>query len=219
MFFLFILVIPAFCYAQFKNAKDSLKAQNDTLELARLPLDSVGNITYLVIENMPNTSKDELYNRAKIWAALAFKSANNVIQLDDRAGGNLIIKALTSSYFTVKYLGTAAVTECFIHFSVHVTTKDNKYRLILSDFNIEMLPSQYGSGYTWRMEDHYNILKDWNTNVKTGNMKFNREHDELGGPNKVRPFFDMANKIDAFAQEMIKGFKSAMTQSAKADDF
>ncbi len=48
---------------------------------------------FVEVVNIEMTTKDELYDRAKVWFAKAFYSANDVIQLDDKENGRLIAKA------------------------------------------------------------------------------------------------------------------------------
>ncbi|MFE0305554.1 DUF4468 domain-containing protein, partial [Bacillus altitudinis] len=44
-----------------------------------------------VIE-VPNKSKDQIFEDSKIWIAQSFKSANNVIQYADKSTGSIIGK-------------------------------------------------------------------------------------------------------------------------------
>ncbi len=81
---------------------------------------------------VPGKSKDELYAAAKEWFVYAYKSANNVIQLDDPANGKLIGKGT----FTVPYLGELQV----VRHTVTIEVKDGKYRYFIDQFSINDYP-------------------------------------------------------------------------------
>lgn len=60
-----------------------------------MPIDTVTNlVSYSNVITADSTSKDELYTRAKEWIVLNYKSANDVIQLDDKQGGKIICKGV-----------------------------------------------------------------------------------------------------------------------------
>jgi hypothetical protein len=212
---LLILLLPLFVNAQ--SRKDTLKWAKDTMVLAHLPIDSSGAISYKIIDNAPGISKDQLYDRAKIWSALAFNSAKNVTQLDDKNGGTIVIQALTEDSYEWKFFGSTYVIKYDLRFSIQITVKDSKYRLIMTTFRIETFPSQYTSAATYTLESRYKSLKEWNGNAKTGNMAFNRSLDL--GKNAVRSSFQLINNLDSFAISTIEDAKKAMSKPAKADDF
>lgn len=216
---LILLIIPFISYSQnFTSVKDSLKALKDTIYLAHPPIDAQGVITYKLIEDVPGVSKKELYDRAKIWSALTFKSSKNVIQLDDTDGGTIIIQALTEQFFVYKVFGTPYPARYNLHFSVHFSIKENKYRLIISSFNIETFVYPYATSSNSALEVIYKNLREWNINAKNGQMQFNRTGD-LGGPHAVKPQFEIINNLDAFATGMLADVKKALSKPAKADDF
>lgn len=75
-------------------------------------------------------NKDELYLKAKSWLAKTFVSANSVIQLDDKEAGKIIGKGAMlyddgSDYYKVHHT---------VRYTLTVNVKNNKYRLVLSDF-------------------------------------------------------------------------------------
>lgn len=101
----------------------SLNAQVD------LPIDSSTNkITYSGVVNIDSTSKNDLYAKAKEWVALAFKSANDVIQLDDAPNGKLIAKGIT-------VIKSGKYPAGNINFTLKIETKDNKYRYEITDLH------------------------------------------------------------------------------------
>ncbi|WP_183559583.1 DUF4468 domain-containing protein [Mucilaginibacter sp. SP1R1] len=211
-----IFLFPLFVKAQ--STKDSLKFLKDTIELAQLPLDTSGIITYRYIGNVSGVKKNDFYKRAKVWAALVFNSAKNVIQLDDAEGGSLIIKAVTEQSYTYKLWGSEYPIIYYLHFSLHFTFKDEKYRIVIAGFTLETQPYLQTPSRTFTIESSYKILKDWNTNAKNGNMAFNREMG-YGGKKAIQGQFSMINNLDSFARSTIEDAKIALSKSAKDDDF
>lgn len=204
----------------FKSEKDSLNALKDTIPLANLPLDSTGNIAYRIIERVPGVNKSQLYARAKVWTAIFFKSAQAVTQLDDKENGTLILKGLSHEYYTMRNLLKEQVVY-YLHFTVRIDVKDNKYRAIISDFQNEILadPKNYISHSTYPLESIYKDMLDWNKNAKNGAMEFNRQNDALGGRAAVRSRFEYLNNLGATASITIADIKRTLSQTAKADDF
>jgi hypothetical protein len=212
---LLALFFPIFCFAQ--SAKDSIKWLKDTIPLAHLPIDTTGNIVYRLVENVPGVTKIELYNRAKVWTAMAFVSAKTVTQLDDKDAGNIVVKAISKQTFDYKFLGVPYPIEYYLHFSIQITVKDAKYRAIMSQFQIEYLPSKYSLGGTFPLEEKYKLLLDWNKNAKSGNMQFNRLY--IYGPKEARENFTKINNLDTLAKATLAEIKAALSKPAKADDF
>jgi len=213
---LIFLLFPFIVTAQ--THKDSLKWAKDTLPLPHLPVDTSGIITYKIIETVPGVSKNELYLRAKLWTAMAFKSAQNVIQLDDKEGGSLVIKALSVQYFEYKLFGLANPIRYYLHYMARFTIKEGKYRMIISDFTVETIASQYAASVSYPVDSDYKSLNEWNQNAKTGNMEFNRQSD-LGGKSAVRIKFGIINDIDNVSKGLLADAKKTLSQPAKADDF
>jgi hypothetical protein len=101
---------------------NSLLAQNE------LPTKN-GIVIYEIIDSSITASKSQLYDRARIWFANAFKDSKEVIQLDDRESGSIIGKGL------FKFM--PGLTPYICKFSARVDCKDNKYRFQVYDIVIE----------------------------------------------------------------------------------
>src|ERR1700754_3807169 len=75
----------------------------ETTELPQLPIDSVTKqITYKAIVEVPGISANDIYSRAREWFATAFKSANSVLQMDDKISGKLIGKGVFTHNYIIK---------------------------------------------------------------------------------------------------------------------
>jgi len=81
---------------------------------------------------MPGVSKNELYNRAKKWIAENFRSAKDIIQLDDKENGKIIVKSniTYTGKFSRAYIGSFDFTFTF-------DCKEGKYKYLVEggDFN------------------------------------------------------------------------------------
>lgn len=91
-----------------------------------------GKVSLSEVVEVDLTQK-QLYNNLKAWFVYYFKSAKNVIQLDDPEAAKVIGKALLEP--NVSYLGQIRGSSMPI--SIQVDCKDNKYRYIVDviDYN------------------------------------------------------------------------------------
>lgn len=106
------------------------------IKAPELPKDeATGKITWQDVIEVPGVSSDELFSRATAWVATAYKSANDVIQMSDRAGGKLIVKGLESHTF-----GGLAPFTYYVRHSVTIEVKDGRYRYTISDFRVDDTP-------------------------------------------------------------------------------
>ena len=104
------------------------------------PRDDKGNVRFQEVVPVEGATLAELHARAKLWAARTFKSAKDVIQLDDQQAGRLILKAAHRDV----YGGTEPV---WYNFTLTVESKDGRYRWTLDQ--VEYSPSP---GRGWPIE-------------------------------------------------------------------
>ncbi|WP_295666409.1 DUF4468 domain-containing protein [uncultured Mucilaginibacter sp.] len=208
---LFILLfLPFSAFSQ----KDLTKYDKDTVVYAPLPVDSTGAIVFRRVYGAPNTPKTELYARAKIWTAIAFRSAKNVIQLDDDQKNSLIIKGVQEGGYN-------------LWFTIQFTIKDNKFRVLISQFWIERLevtsyPLVIGGPTTrgfvkYYPDKEYNELYEYNINVKNGSGDINGENGIT--KHHVKQIASRIQVVSDFANATFQEIQKAMQQSAKGDDF
>lgn len=98
-----------------------------TTSSLNLPTDSNGRVEYQGVVEADKT-QEEIHSAAREWAARNFKSAQNVIQLDDKEAGNLIAKGNLGRY-TVSLAGYYTV-----NFTLQVESKDGRFRYTLDQF-------------------------------------------------------------------------------------
>lgn len=84
------------------------------------------------IIDIPNKTKDQIFEDSRMWIAQSFKSANNVIQYADKGTGSIIGKG-NIQYPCDGAIDCSAFGNDRINFTMKIDTKDNKARVIISD--------------------------------------------------------------------------------------
>lgn len=104
------------------------------------PLNSEGDVLYSGSALVDSVGKDELYRRARLWVTTSYNSPKDVIQLDDKEVGTIIVKGIVQ---TVLHCGVAAAANEY--YTLKIEVKDGKYRYSLSDvtFGTEAYTSTY----------------------------------------------------------------------------
>lgn len=130
---LIVLLLPVIATAQ-----DSIP---------KLPVDSTTHlVTFLRINNVPGVTKAELYARAREWFAVTFSTANKVLQMDDKENGKLVGRGSLTSTYTMKIgLGMTMPSSYIIDYTINITIKDFKYRIIITDFQLKNTSSNIES--------------------------------------------------------------------------
>ena len=207
--FFILLLLPFSAFSQ----KDPARYIRDTIVYAPLPVDSTGSIVFRRVFDAPNTPKSELYARAKIWTAFAFRSAKDVIQMDDEQKTSLIIKGVLEGDYN-------------LWFTIQFTIKDNKFRVIMSQFWIEQLVGTYNPQVAgmpakriikYYPDVEYKELWEYNMNNKAGSGDINH----LNGLSKHREkqIASRLQIVSDFANAELQEIQKAMQRSAKGDDF
>lgn len=108
-----------------------------------LPIDSISKkVTYQEVVKVDGASKNELYARAREWFAKTFKSADDVLQMEDMANGKLI--------------GKGCNYQSKVFYTVSVSVKDGRYRYEITDFYTRIPASQYSRGFDLTIEADLN---------------------------------------------------------------
>jgi hypothetical protein len=121
-----------------------------------------GKVVYEQIDSIPGTVKSELYSRAKIWLANIFKSAKDVIQLDDKETGQIIGKGVF--FYQVKVLLTGAEWTC--KFTVRIDVKDNKTRIMFYDISSASAASATAEHFNKYNKQSKQHIKAIDSNIK-----------------------------------------------------
>ncbi len=104
-----------------------------------LPRDENGNVLFSEAIQADSIKANVLYGNAKLWFADTFKSAKDVIQVDDKESGRVVGKAWQDIY--IKVLGMPSATKLW--FTISVQLKDGRYKVDMYDMKYEQYPSQY----------------------------------------------------------------------------
>jgi hypothetical protein len=110
---LLLLLLPAVCYAQ----KD--------------PIDTV-QFNYTSVETVDSIPAKVLQQRARVFVTENFKSAKDVIQLDDMEAGVIIVKGVIVPI--VKTAFTGSMQAGYVNFMIKLQFKDGKYKYSFTDF-------------------------------------------------------------------------------------
>ena len=154
-----------------------------------------GRVYYEGVIAVDSATKDALYQRAKRWVVDAYKSAKDVIQLDDPDNGELVVKGKFKTYWQTTFL---AGQDVYIAHTISISVKDGKYRYQMTDFVVSGYnpSSQYSAGGPWEQ-----ALEDCAKGRVQNTQRFFQE------------------KVEPEIQETIGSLKQAMLQpiSAKQD--
>ncbi len=98
-----------------------------------LPFDEATHlITYQGVVEVPGATKDQLYTRAYEWMAKTYRSANAVIQMQDKESGRLVGRGSTRA--TVRGYDAGVVRH-----TLTLYFKDGRYKYVLTDFAHEAI--------------------------------------------------------------------------------
>ena len=124
-------------YNTWKSCVDDLNSSRPYSRLMKQ--DDNGFVFVDSVIQVEGVSKDELYNRAKEWVATVFNSAPDVLKLDNKEGGKMIVKGLTDIY-SVYSLYTSK-SKCF--FTIKIFCKESRFKVIVTDFVLQNYPDEY----------------------------------------------------------------------------
>ncbi|WP_375418163.1 DUF4468 domain-containing protein [uncultured Hymenobacter sp.] len=111
------------------RASDAPFTSAALLDGTALPFDETTHqITYQGVVDVPGLTKDQLYVRAHEWLAKAYRSANDVIQMQDKEAGRLVGKGTTR----VMVRGYDAG---YVRHTLTIYLKDGRYKYVLTDLS------------------------------------------------------------------------------------
>lgn len=117
------------------NYNSAATKANQAADAAGLPIDPVTKlITYQGVVEVPGVSKADLYTRAYAWVAKAYRSANDVVQMNDKEAGQLVAKG--NMRVTARALGMDMDAGIIRH-TLSIYVKDGKYKYVLTNLTHE----------------------------------------------------------------------------------
>lgn len=142
---------------------------------------------YEDVVELPENSKSEIYIAVKKWVALYYKSAQAVIQLDDKESGELIIKGISVGIPFMKSFGAQYYND--VSHTISISIKENKIRIIC-DFKTLMVKATSGTtigrSYTSGTSAHENDLRPIVNGSRPGYRKKDRETLKQGLINEFK---------------------------------
>lgn len=129
-----LISIPIISFSQ--KSKKNKNDKDSVIQIMPL-VDSM--VVYTEVIKVDSTTKEELYNRAKRFFVETYKSANDVVQLDDKENGEIIGKGI----FKVMYnQGIAGMQPTSVYHTISVAVKDGRYKYEIR----ELIIDYYSSG-------------------------------------------------------------------------
>jgi len=129
------------------------------LILIMLPFFSLAQQYSEVIET-PGKTSDQLYSSAREWFALTFKSAKDVIQLEDPAEKKIIGKGFKVVNYNIKQYQVPLD----MYFTLSVQFKDNRYKY---DIETTELKTSGGESYTYDQLKYLTTVDGVTENLKS----------------------------------------------------
>jgi hypothetical protein len=179
-----MIIIPTLCFGQL---------------IEELPKDENGNLRYNEVIQVDSTKKDELYLRSKQFFVDVFKSAKDVIQMDDKEAGVVIGKGFNDIY--IKVMGISAPIQMW--FTIKIQSKEGRYKYEIYDIYFKSYPGQYGTTTT-RAEDLFD---------KKNYFKKNGDPRDVSEKYKIEMISKAASLVTALKATMNK----PVTSSDKKD--
>ncbi|MFO0468781.1 MAG: DUF4468 domain-containing protein [Bacteroidota bacterium] len=165
-----------------------------------IPVDSLSKkVLFTEIVLVDSTSKSVLYSRAREWFVHTFKSADDVIQMEDKESGKIIGKAY-SEITLPPILGVTTVTK--MYFTISVFLKDNRFKYEIGGIFYKSNPTAQAPSQETTPEDWYN--------PETKMYKSNGKEKPIN-----RGYYDRTLES---INSIIKSLKSAMSLNTKKED-
>lgn len=135
--------------ASFGQKKDKYQKEVDkyTLDSAHRIFPQTGGIViYTDVVQIDSAKKEELFNRAKAWFVSEYKSANDVLQMQDKDAGIIIGKGMFKAGLNMGIMVGYQIVD--VYHTVKIYIKDGKYKYEITDLNGKYYssPSKYSSG-------------------------------------------------------------------------
>jgi hypothetical protein len=154
------------------------------------------NWTFSEVVEVPNTTKDELYNRGRSWFAKAFKSSNDVLQMQDKEAGKLIGKGVVMIHSNCTVCGMSGIHPTYegpVSFTIEMSYKDNKFKYDLT-------------GFTHK--------------AKNSGGSLTNEKPDCGGMVMSKKAWDsIKSQVESDVVAMIESLKKAETEVSKSEEW
>lgn len=189
-------------------------------DLHEWPIDpKTGRISFKEVVKEDSTKKDALYLKAKTWVSKTFKSAKDVIQIDDKEGGLLGLKGVSVLYFYSTYDRIEVKTEVYLNYLINLEFKDGRYRYEITDLTCKTLPPY---AYTFKAEDWLIPTPDLEkrTEEEFNKQKFSAKTKKRAKEIERKTREEYNREIKIAVDHLISSLKEALsTQQADGEDW
>jgi hypothetical protein len=113
--------------------------ESDLVRLVKKVLNeqSGGNpLTFSQVVDVPNTTKDQLFDLIMEWLTTRYKNPKSVVQLSNKEQGLIVLKG-AHSWAQPKGFGAGGAFDGWINHTIKIQVKDNKFKIEIFDFNHE----------------------------------------------------------------------------------
>lgn len=165
--------------------------------------DQTKKVEYIYIDSIPDSNKDRLYSNALEWIALNFKDATSVIKLQDKDAGKIIAKGMTKLSYSYKWLGNDLVSEYSQFFTIDISLKNNRYKIVFTDFIAGFDAS--GSGYTYSPAFEVTAEKYLEMTPETYNFQSMNRGEKQGLVTRKQILQNTYNSSNHFSLSIKKG--------------
>lgn len=131
-----------------------------------------GKVIYTDIIQIDSTDKSKLYTKAKKWFIEQYRSAKDVIQLDDRENGEVIGKGFFETLWENSFISVQKVN---VWHTVKIYLKDNKFKYEITNFNLKyyVAPTQFSEGSNFEI-----AIEDFGQDREKNTKKYFTEVDK-----------------------------------------
>ena len=129
-----LLIFPLLSLAQ-KNDKYQKLIDKYTLDSTEWIFPQKNGVVIYtdVVDVDSSIKKDELYNRAKAWFVTEYKSANAVLQMQDKDAGIIMGKGIFEAGYNMGLMVGFQIVS--VYHTVKIFIKDGKYKYEITDLN------------------------------------------------------------------------------------
>jgi hypothetical protein len=109
-----------------------------TYGYSQMPMDETTNrYTYQEVIEVSGATKEELFDKARMWFTVTYVDAKSVIEVEDKAEGKIIGKG--------SFLIPFSLADRAIQHVVTLEVKNGRYRYTFTNFYLDMLTSSIGN--------------------------------------------------------------------------
>ncbi|SHJ63548.1 protein of unknown function [Arenibacter nanhaiticus] len=153
-------------------------------------------LTFSDVVEVENVLSTNLYNRAKLWFASAYKSSNDVLQVENKEEGMLIGKGSIS--YEQPFLSGMNTTVGNVNYLIKIFVKDGRYKYEITNFI------------------HHGASESFGLITTDDNYPRNTKKSALKWENRV--WNDIKNQVDLEVRSLIPSIKEGMRESIASEN-